>query len=471
MRAGAIIGALGLLVAACSSDGSTGDAAEASEASTGSSTASEASAEASTESSAAAEASAEPAMESDAFSGNDEDSFTILTNAENQQTAPILETLAGGVCSAQNDALPLEASAIPQGDLDAQIQLLASQDGLPAMFSAAGTPSEGAKLWNAGKLVDFEEALSELGALDSVEPAAISTIEKLYGGAFNFLPYQFNIEGIFYNKALFEEHGISEPQTWDELVAANETFKAAGLTPMAASGEQGWPITRLISGHIFRSLGPDALKKVQDGEAKLTDPEYVASAQAIADLGAAGYFGENVTSLDYNGATNEFLTGNAAMIYMGTWLLGNINDPEQNLLDGGAEAVGFMPYPAVEGGAGSIDQYPANVGLPATFSSDAFGPKTADWLKCIAENFGSTAMSDFGTITGFKLNTPVDDVPQLTQDIQDRIANGGESVLWMEALFNAKAGQDSSGNVPLLVTGKMSAEEFMSILQADLDAG
>lgn len=441
IRAGAVLGALGLLVSACGSDGSDG------------------------------ESSADASSSESAFTGDDGGAFTILTNAENQQTAPILETLAGGVCEAENTALPLEASSIPQGDLDAQIQLLASQDGLPSMFSAAGTPSEGAKLWDAGKLVDFEEALTELGVLDSVEPAAISTIEKLYGGAFNFLPYQFNIEGIFYNKALFEEHGISEPQTWNELLAAADTFQAAGITPLAASGEQGWPITRLISGHIFRSLGPDALSKVEDGSAKLTDPDYVASAQAIADLGAAGYFGENVTSLDYDGATNEFLTGNAAMMYMGTWLLGNINDPEQNQLPGGAEGVGFMPYPAVEGGAGSIDQYPANVGLPATFASASFGPDTAEWLKCITENFGSTAMADYGTITGFKQNTPVDGVPQITQDIQERIASGGESVLWMEALFNAKAGQDSSGNVPLLVTGEMTAEEFMSILQTDLDAG
>lgn len=443
VRAGAVVGAFGLLMAACGSDGSSGDEAEASTASS----------------------------EASAFTGEDPSTFTMLTNVENQQTVPVIESLAAGACSAEEAAQAIEASSIPQGDLDAQIQLLASQDGLPAMFSAAGTPSEGAKLWEAGKLVDFEEVMTELGVLDSVEPAAISTIEKLYGGAFNFLPYQFNIEGIFYNKVLFEEHGISEPQTWDELLAAADTFQAAGITPLSASGEQGWPITRLLSGHIFRSIGPDALSAVEAGTAKLTDPEYVASAQAIADLGAAGYFGENVTSLDYDGATNEFLTGNAAMMYMGTWLLGNINDPEQNQLPGGAEDVGFMPYPAVEGGAGAIDQYPANVGLPATFAADTFGDNTAAWLKCITENFGSTAMSEFGTITGFKLNQPVDDVPQLTQDIQDRIANGGESVLWMEALFNAKAGQDSSGNVPLLVTGEMTAEEFMTILQTDLDNG
>ncbi len=429
LRVAAVIGAGAMVIAGCSSGGDSGSA-----------------------------------------SGTDQAKFTVLTNVENQNVVPVFENLAAGACKAQNDALPLESSTIPQADLDAQIQLLASQDGLPAMFSGAGTPAEGAKLWNAGKLVDFEKEMKDLGVLDSVEPAAISTIKKLYGGAFNFLPYQFNIEGIFYNKALFEENGISEPKTWDELTAAAKTFKDAGITPFAASGDQGWPLTRLISGYIFRSLGPDAMKDVADGKAKLTDPGYVAGAQAIADLGAAGYFGDNVTSLDYDGATNEFLTGKAAMIYMGTWLLGNINDPAQNKLDGGSDAVGFMPFPAVEGGKGSIDQYPANVGVPATFSSAAFGPKTADWLKCITENFGALSLSEKDTISGFKVNTPVD-VPQITQDVQDRIASSTESVLWFEALFNAKAGQDSSSNAALLVTGKTSAEDFMKLVQTDLDAG
>ncbi len=212
----------------------------------------------------------------------------FLKNAENTTTEPILQALADDVCSAEEEAAPLEINSIPQADLDAQVQLLATQDGLPPMFSAGGNPAEGAKLWEAGYLVDFDEALTELGVRDKVADGAVSTIEKLYGGAFNFLPYQYNIEGIFYNKAIFEENGWAVPETWDDLLTVAGEAKAAGLTAFAASGEQGWPLTRLVSGYIFRSLGPDAMQAVADGDAKLTDPEYVDAAQQIADLGAAG---------------------------------------------------------------------------------------------------------------------------------------------------------------------------------------
>lgn len=400
--------------------------------------------------------------------GDNPSTLEFLKNAENTTTQPVLDALAAGVCEAENDAAPLEVNSIPQAELDAQVQLLATQDGLPPMFSAGGNPAEGAKLWDAGYLVDFDAALTELGVRDKVAEGAVSTIEKLYGGAFNFLPFQYNIEGIFYNKAVFEDNGWDVPETWDDLVTVAGEAQAAGLTPFAASGEQGWPLTRLVSGYIFRSLGPDALQKVADGEASLTDPEYVEAAAAIADLGAQGYFGANVASLDYDAATNEFLTGNAAMIYMGSWLLGNINSDANAL---GDDAVGFFKFPAVAGGAGSIDEYPSNVGLPATFNAKTYSAENTvgDWLRCLTANYGNEALKQ-GQITGFIADESAD-LPVISQTIADEIATATDSVLWFEALFNAKASSVSSTNAALLVTGQLAPEQFMALVQSALDEG
>ncbi|MET0297301.1 MAG: extracellular solute-binding protein [Microbacterium sp.] len=400
--------------------------------------------------------------------GENPSTLEFLKNAENTTTQPVLDALAAGQCEAENDAAPLEVNSIPQAELDAQVQLLATQDGLPPMFSAGGNPAEGAKLADAGYLVDFDEALTELGVRDKVAEGAVSTIKKLYGGDFTFLPFQYNIEGIFYNKAVFEENGWAVPETWDDLVTVAGEAQAAGLTPFAASGEQGWPLTRLVSGYLFRSLGPDAMQKIADGDAKLTDPEYVEAAAAIADLGAEGYFGDNVASLDYDAATNEFLSGNAAMIYMGSWLLGNINSDANTL---GDDAVGFFKFPAVTGGAGSIDEYPSNVGLPATFNAKTYSADNAvgDWLKCITDNYGTEALKQ-GQITGFISDEPAD-LPVISQTIADEISTATDSVLWFEALFNAKASSVSSTNAALLVTGQLSPEEFMTLVQTALDEG
>ncbi|GAA3290262.1 ABC transporter substrate-binding protein [Arthrobacter citreus] len=393
--------------------------------------------------------------------------FSLLVNSENNELVQSMEALAAGQCADANSALALKVETVPQTNLDQRLQLLAGQDGLPVQYSAGNAPALTKTLAESGNVVDFQDKLTELDAISNIEPAAISTIENLYGG-FNVLPYEYNVEGIWYNKQLFTENGVDVPETWEDLQAAAQTFADAGITPFSASGDQGWPITRLIGNYLFRSVGPDALQKVADGEAKLTDPEYVEAAQAVADLGAKGYFGQGVGSIDTDTAANQFMNGSAAMYYMGSWTLGDFKDAERNKI--GSENIGFMPFPNVDGGAGDSSQLAANVGLPVTFNEKAYTDEVGTWLSCIAENYGSTALDVSGKISGFKQNTPVEGTDPLTQEVQERISATDETVLWFEALMSTKATNTSQTNAAPLVTGSISAEDFMAKVQQDLDS-
>jgi raffinose/stachyose/melibiose transport system substrate-binding protein len=398
-----------------------------------------------------------------ASGGTDPSAFTVLSNAENTTVPGELQKLAAGACSAQNAALPLQVQTVPQASLDQKLQLLAGQGALPAMFAAGNAPATLKTLAKAGDIADFQAELTKLGVISDVEPAAISTIQSLYGG-FYVLPDEFNIEGIFYDKKIFAANGIAVPQTWDQLVAAAAKLQGKGIQPFSASGQQGWPITRLVSGYLYRSVGPDALSAVAGGSAKLTDPTYVAAAQAIASLGAKGYFGKGVGSIDYNTSVNTFLTGKAAMLYMGSWVLSNIADPKADTV--GAANIGFMPFPSVTGGAGNSDQYPANVGLPFTFGSKTLGPKTEAWLKCIVTNYGSGVLKDYGSFSGFTQATPVTGLTALQDQVQQIMAGSRQSVLWFEALFSTKGTTVSQQNAAPLVNGAMSPSAFMSAVQA-----
>ncbi|MFG2592314.1 ABC transporter substrate-binding protein [Streptomyces sp. NPDC048438] len=394
--------------------------------------------------------------------------FSYLSVTENTTVKTALGTLAKDACKTQEKALPLKVETVPQAGLDQKLQLLAGQDALPVQFAAGNAPALTQQLFKSGKVADLEKELKKLGVLDQLEPAAVSTIKALYGGKVEVLPYEYNIEGIFYNKKLFAENDIAVPATWDELVAAAAKLESRKVQPFSASGQQGWPITRLVSTYLYRSLGPDALQKVADGKAKLTDPEYVKAAQEIADLGEKGYFGKGVGSIDYDTAMNQFLGGKAGMFYMGSWALANIADPKQNKV--GAENVGFMPFPAVEGGKGAIDQYPSNVGLGIGLGAKTFDEKTGDWVSCIAKNYGSTALKDHGTISGFKVNTPVEDSTEVTTQVRDTISASKQNVLWFEALFSTKATTVSQTNAAGLATGSMSPQEYMQTVQDALAA-
>ena len=164
-----------------------------------------------------------------------------------------MEALAAGACSAENKALPLSVSTVPQTELNQKIQLLAGQNALPVMYAGGGTPTLTAQLYKAGDVLNIGTALAKLGVLNMVEPAAISTVKAQFGGQFVVLPFDYNIEGIWYNKKIFAANGITAPATWPELVSDAAKLKAAGVLPLSASGQQGWPLTRLISGYLYRS--------------------------------------------------------------------------------------------------------------------------------------------------------------------------------------------------------------------------
>ncbi|BDV31875.1 ABC transporter substrate-binding protein [Microbacterium terricola] len=410
--------------------------------------------------------SAEPSASGGAGDGE----FSYLGQTENTTIVGTLETLASDVCSDVAETAALKTDDIAGTQWDQQLQLLASQDALSDMSMAAGTPSLMAQFIEAGQVLNLSDALEDLGVADKILPAAESTIKALYGdGGLYALPTEFNIEGFWYNKEILADNGIEAPETWDDLVDAAATLDAAGVQPFSAAGKDGWPVTRLVGDYIFRDLGADALQKVADGDAKLTDPEYVAAADAVAELGKAGYFGDAVGSVDYNAALNTFLTGKAAFFYMGSWALANFNDEAQNQI--GADNVGFARFPAVEGGAGSIDEIPANVGIPVMFSQKGYDADTEAWLTCIAENYGDTVLNETGVVSGFAIDNPPADLPETTQTVQDVIANAPSSVLWFEALFTSKGTSISQTNGGALANGSLSGADFMALVQSANDEG
>ncbi|QKJ20644.1 ABC transporter substrate-binding protein [Microbacterium hominis] len=399
--------------------------------------------------------------------GTDPEAFTVMTANENPVLEEQLTALAEGACEAENEALPLEHQKVAQADTVQKVTLLASQGALPT-HTIAGTAliRPDGDLNAAGLVGDLKAALEGSGAWENVLPAAASTVEQVYGGMYS-MPYQYNIEGIWYNKQILADNGVEEPQTWDEFVDASQTLLDAGVVPMTEAGANGWPLTRLMGMYIFRNVGPEAMAAVRDGDSELTSADYVAGAQALADYAAAGYFGEGFSTRDGDTSSNMFLTGKAAMTYDGSWFLSAINDPERNQI--GEDNIGFMPFPAVDGGAGSIDQYAANAGAPMIINAEQFGPKVVDWISCIAENYGQQALQSAGVISGFEVNGEVTDIPTNTAAIQERIAGIDETVLWFEALMDSQSNSLASTNVTLLTTGQMSPEDYMTELQASID--
>lgn len=156
------------------------------------------------------------------------------------------------------------------------------------------------------ELQDFPE--SALGGVRSVDDG------QLYG-----VPYSTPNMGVFYNTEIFAEHGLSVPETYDEFVEACETLRDAGVIPIAAGGASGsaWAL-EIIAGVVGPNIyGPGFYDEMMSGEARFTDPRWVATLERIAELGP--YYSDGFAAVDYTAATQQFVNGEAAMFIGGSW--------------------------------------------------------------------------------------------------------------------------------------------------------
>lgn len=354
---------------------------------------------------------------------------------------------------------------VAQTGLYQKVQLLAAQGALPILYNTPPADTV-LQLTKDGEVLDLEVTFQQLGVSNQLVPAAGSIIKKLFNNKLVALPFELNMEGFWYNKQIFSKYNVQPPTTWDELVQAAAHLQQQGVQPFAASGIQGWPLTRLIGNYLYRKLGPTALDDVASGKAKLTDPAYVEAAQAVANLGKQGYFGKGVATLDYTPSLQVFTEGKSAMLYMGSWAVSNFLDSTFTSINPGD--IGYFSFPNVTGGAGSADQLPMNAGQTTSVSQRKYNATVGQWLAYMAQHYGDVALAKEGAVTGFVVHNKPANVPALTSLVIDEIAKVTTPVLWFEALFSTKATTLSQQNAAPLVTGSMSPAAFMASVQQAL---
>lgn len=139
------------------------------------------------------------------------------------------------------------------------------------------------------------------------------------GGQYGFTIGSYATNGVFYNKAIFDEYGLSEPQTWDEFIEICQTLLDNGVAPLTCGIADGWPQTMFYNA-IVSATEEDAEKYVEqlwNGERKWNDEKSMENWERIAQV--TPYWEENVSNVDCTTAVAHFVTGKVAMLATGSW--------------------------------------------------------------------------------------------------------------------------------------------------------
>ena len=312
-------------------------------------------------------------------------------------------------------------------------------------------------------------ALKDLGVYDKLDAGALSFLtglsktDELYD-----LPLGLNVEGFWYNKALFEKAGIkSAPTTWDEMLADADTLLAAGIQPFAVGAADQWPATRYLNAYVMRKLGVNAMNDAAAGVIQYTDPGIVEAAQMLQDMTTKGYFGVGPTTVDYNTAANMLLTGDAAMLYNGSWyteLLSADTNPA------GEDGIGFFNIPTVAGGVGTSTEYSMNCGTILCLSKAKYDAVTGEWLKYFVSHIGDYAINEMGSLKGYTIDNYPEKMSKYSVLVAEEMQKVTGTSTWFEAAMGSELSSIAQQNVQSLMNGDMTAQEYTQAMQDIYDA-
>lgn len=297
-----------------------------------------------------------------------------------------------------------------------KVKILAASNELPDWFDADPEPFF-AGIAQKGLVADIEELYQELEVSDKFFKVS-RDYPKFDDGSLNLISWQGNTEYFWYNKDLFTQAGINAPGTFDEFMSACETLKTKGITPIAIGGKDMWPPLRYLAYIPFRRAGNDFIDKLRKGEASMTSDVGIEAAKFVQDI-AKNYFMEGWANADYNTGLETFLSGKAAIYYIGTWELGSFVDENMEL----KENIGYFYLPKADSSDVTKEaDFWAHSGIGMAIRKDKLDDGMKDCLKFIFDNYADTALYKYHVIPSM-IPTIKDDLPELYKNIINDLTN------------------------------------------------
>ncbi|MET0853527.1 MAG: extracellular solute-binding protein [Microterricola sp.] len=353
----------------------------------------------------------------------------------------------------------IEVTAVQNEELKTKVAVALQSNNPPDLFQQWGGGQMNDQV-AAGKLLDVSDDVAEELEAIGGSAAGWQVDGKTYG-----LPFSMGISGFWYNKALFEQAGITEaPSTVDELNDAVDKLKTAGITPIVVGAKDKWPAAHYWYWLALRSCGQDVLQDA--GKDLVFDDECFTEAgeelQSFIDTEPfqEGFLGTSAQQ----GATSSaglLANGNAAMELMGHWqpgVMGGLTEDGKGLGDD----LGWFPFPAIAGADGAAD---AMLGGGDGYSCSASAPpECVELLKYISSVDVQTRFAETGAglpVTAGSESGVTD--PNMVALLEAR--NDASYVqLWLDIAYGNNVGGALNDAVANMFAGQGTAEDIVTAM-------
>ncbi len=241
---------------------------------------------------------------------------------------------------------------------------------------------------------------------------------------------------LFYNKKIFDQVGVQPPKSWGELMSLVSTFNARNIAPISLGGQSRWTNMMWLEFLFDRIGGPGVFEAIFNGEKDAwSNPDAIDALGKVQDLVRANGFVKGFSSITADSNADQALlyTGRAAMMLHGSWSYGIQQTDGGDFVSSGG--LGYVNFPAVEGGKGD----PSNsVGNPAQYLS--ISSKATAEQKAIAKQFFAT-----GVLTNDEIKQWIDtgEVP-IVLGTQNQLSSSKDSD-FLQFIYNTATKAKSFG--------------------------
>ncbi|TMJ06208.1 MAG: carbohydrate ABC transporter substrate-binding protein [Alphaproteobacteria bacterium] len=174
------------------------------------------------------------------------------------------------------------------------------------------------------------------------------------GGRQYGVPYSYYQVGLYFRADLLQSAGIAQaPRDWNELLAACDRLKSAGIDPVAIGSKDLWPTAAWFDYLNLRTNGHAFHMALMAGTIPYTDPRVRAVFDKWRALLERGCFTRNHASLSWQESQALLYQGRAAMMLIGNYIV-------PNFPSGLREKMDFARFPTIDPGVGRYEDAPMN---------------------------------------------------------------------------------------------------------------
>lgn len=281
-----------------------------------------------------------------------------------------------------------------------------------------------------------------------------------------------SMTGVFYNKEQAAQIGMTEPPTTlEQFDGYLKAAKDAGLVPVAqfnggATGGLAFPLQNLMTSYGAPTPINDWIFQ-KEGASIDTDTNLQA-AQHLEKWIKAGYFADDINSMDYSMMMSRFIGGKSVFIFDGDWESGNLDKQM-------AGNVGFflMP-PATEGGAQAAMSAPLTYGVSAKAKNPDCAAFFLDWAatdeqaRTIGVEVGGSR--PMGPADAFMPEVDADTVTAQTLAAGAKIGEDNGAMDFIANATGAIYAKSWTPNLQKMVAGQQTPEGLLKAVQADYES-